>query len=618
MSKPILAAVLTPDARLEVKQHFGYGPESKAALKAVSSDSVWDGGRSVWAYPYTPGNLRGLLDVAEMLGFELRTDAALKGELQRVNSETEHEWGVRRLIQTFMDDRNLPIAPHTTQPVPPPWRHQDIAWHWGVRVRNFYLSTKPGTGKTRMGSDIIRGKHELGQIRSPEHFPLPERKSAVGKDLPARWAVRGGVLVVCPRVVIGEWIDQLFRWQNIKAIPIVGSSAEMKRYRAGLKAWVHICAYDSLESVEDNEYDGIIGDELHYIANEDSNRWARMTALKKSASWVIGMSGTPISNMLPSLWAQYYWLDGGRTLGPTYDAYRRKYFTANGRKLDEKVSAEERISQALSRITMFLTLQQAFPDRDMQKIQQVIRIPMTPEQVNYYELVRKQQSADIIAGRVTLTEMTTRLLKLLQITQGFVLDNDKVVQQFSSAKLKALEEMLTGTGDLTDQRVIVWCRFRHDLKVVSDMLTRKKVVHKVLHGDMTDKEKEAMKQSWNNDHTQRVLVGMIQMGIGINLHAPTCVDDKGKPARCSTTVFYGLDWRVTQLEQAMDRVYRGDQVETCLYRYLLSDDLDVADDNGDPLKPIDVRVYESLQDKLNQVTRVNEESVDYIRRLLAS
>jgi hypothetical protein len=607
-----------PDS-LEVKQELGFGTDSKAALKAISSKHRWDGGRNTWIYPYTPGNLQGLVDAASVLGFRLDMDQALREQLTRVQAETEHEHSVRKLIQTFLDDRKLPIAPYTTQPIPPPWRHQQVAWHWAVRVRCLYLALKPGLGKTRTGADIIRGKHELGQIRAPEHFALPDRYSAAikGKVLSTRWAVRGGVLVVCPRVVIGEWVEQLQRWQNIKGVAIVGD-ADRKRYRAGLKSWVHICSYDSLESVEGNEYDGIIGDELHFIANEDSNRWNRMQALRQHASWVIGMSGTPIPNMLPSLWAQYFWLDGGRTLGPTYDAYRRKYFTQNGRKLDENDTAEARISQAISRITMFMTMAEAFPDRDVQKIQQVIRIPMTREQVNYYELVRKESAAEIISGRVTMTEVTTRLLKLLQITQGFVLDDEKVVQQFSSAKLKALEDMLTGSGDLTDKRTIVWCRFKHDLKMVSDMLTRKGIKHLTFGGGMSDGAKEKTKDQWNNDHTHRVFVGMIQMGIGINLHAPTCVDDKGKPARCSTTVFYGYDWRVTQLEQAMDRVYRGDQVETCLYRYLLSDDLDTADENGEPMKPIDVRIYESLQDKLNQVTRVNEESVDYIRRLLAA
>jgi SNF2 family DNA or RNA helicase len=237
---------------------------------------------------------------------------------------------------------------------------------------------------------------------------------------------------------------------------------------------VHICAYDSLESVERNQYDGIIGDELHYIANEDSNRWRRMNVIGQNATWRVGMSGTPISNMLKSLWSQYYWLDGGRTLGPSFDHYRKSYFNTSGWKVDEKDNAEERVSHAISRVTMFLTMQQAFPDKS-HKIQQVVRVPMTTEQASYYEKLRSKTATEVITGTVTMTEATTRLIKLLQVVQGFVIDDNGDVQRFSSAKLRALEEMLTGSGDLTDRRVVVWCRFRPDLEFVSEMLAKHKV-----------------------------------------------------------------------------------------------------------------------------------------------
>ncbi len=606
------------DGRLEVRQDGGFGADTKAALKAISLEHTWEAARSTWSYPYTPGSLQGLVDTGEALKFQVHMDAVLREQLGRIQHETEQEWITRRMLQRFMDDGNLSVAAYNTQPIPAPWRHQKVAWHWAMRVRAMYLALDPGGGKTRIGADVIRGKFEQVQIRRPEQFAMPERMSKAldGRKLPARWCTRGGVLIVCPRVVISEWLEQLMKWQNIKGIAIVGD-AEKKRYRAGLKSWVHICAYDSLESIEGNEYDGIIGDELHFIANEDSNRWNRMQVLRKSASWVLGLSGTPITNQLPSLWAQFYWLDGGRTLGPSNEAFKRKYFTQNGRKLEENASAESRITQAISRITMFLTMKQMFPGK-AENIHQVVKIPLTAEQSKYYEQVRKKAATDIMSGTVSAVEQTTRLLKLLQICQGFVLDDERVVQQFSSAKLKALEDMLTDKGDLSNRRVIVWCRFRHDITMISQMLTRKNVEHMTWTGGISEAEETRIKTEWNTNYKKRVMVGMIQKGIGVNLHAPDCVDDKDMPARCSTTVLFGMDWKVTELKQAMARTSRGDQVETCLYRYLLSEDLDEDDDNGEPLKPIDVRIYEVLMEKLSQIERVTDGSVEYVRRLLAA
>ena len=603
---------------LRVHQTAGFGKDTKSALAAVSNESVWKGAESCWYYPYNAGTLQGLQETAARLGAKMRMDASLKARLDHVQAEMQRELDVRKLMQKYIDDRTLPLAQYDTSQTPPPYWFQTIAWHWAMRISAMYIQFKPGLGKTRVGCDIIRGKHMMGQVRPPQQFYLNERESRVtGKRLPARWGTRGGALIACPRVVLGEWLEQLQRWQSIVSVPITGDAAR-KRQRAGIAGWVHLCGYESLESVEDNQYDVIIADEAHYLADEETNRFQRMMLLRESAATAVALSGTPLSNMLKSLWAQYMWLDKGRTLGPSYNAYMKWYLrqTPGARDNADTESAEDRVARAISRITFPLTMKEAFPDKP-EKHHQVVRVPMTKEQSQYYSKVRGQAENEIGSGTVTAVEIIARLTKMLEITQGFVIDNNNVVQQFSSAKLTVLEEMLTGTGDFAGLRVAVWCAFVHDIVRVSAMLTKHKIPHLLLQGDMPEKDKVSFRQKWNNESKWRVSVGMISMGIGINMHAPTCIDEQGKPQRCFTTVFYGFTWKVTQVEQAMDRVFRSDQVEHCLFLYLLSDDLDEEDENGKPIKPMDVRIYDCLQNKLAQGTRVAAENMDYIRGLLA-
>jgi hypothetical protein len=611
------------NARLEgrsiaVKQEGGFGTVASSALRAVHQRAKWDGARMCWVYPYSPGSLYVLRETSDMLGASLLLDDQLRQQERTVLEETAREHGVRKMIQTYMDDENLPITPHVTQETPPPWRHQRIAFHWAMRVPNFYGALKPGLGKTRIGSDVIRGKVMKGLVEQPTHIEIPPAPSAVDplKILPARWGISGGILITCPRVVVGEWIEQLAKWQNITALPITGD-AQRKRKRAGTATWVHVCGYDSLESVEGNEYSGIIADEAHYISNEDSNRFSRMMKLRQYAQWVVALSGTPISNMLPSLWAQYYFLDYGRTLGPSYKYFKEKYMSFEGRKEIADEAAEHAVSKAISRVTMFLTMSDAFPGKP-QKIHKVVRVPLTPEQTNYYERIRKQQATDVLTGKVSVSEALVRIGKLLQVVQGFVYDDNHVTQEFSAGKLKALEDMVTGKGELVGRRTLVWCYFDPEVSKIEAMLTRHKIKYLKLEAGMSDKQRDEMKKNWNTDASYQILIGKIDQGIGLNLHAPTCIDDRGQPAKCFTTVFYTLTWKVTVLEQAMDRVYRGDQTESCLYYYLLSDDLDSSDANGDPIKPIDVRVYNSLMAKLETAAGISETSIDYIRSLLAA
>lgn len=605
---------------LVVTQEGGYSPDSCIVLRSIAQGSyVVDGIH--WHYPWGVGTVLSLYEAAELLQAELDIDRDIAEAHAAAATETHKEIAVRKLLQKYMDNRELPLADFMTTPAPPPWWHQKIAYHWAMRVNAIYLAHKPGLGKTREGCDIIRGRINAGDARWPEQVWVDEHESDVipGNWIPGHWAIEGGVLVVAPGIVLGTWAEELWRFQQIPATVVYSTQRQVKFKRSGVASYVHLITYDSLEAVEDNKYDGIIADELHFLANAETKRFARMQHLRQSAKWVVGLSGTPVSNMLPSLWSQYYWLDGGRTLGSSYESYRRRYFEGSSRKPEQKKGAAGAVAQKIARITYFLDMPTAFPDKEL-KVQQLYRVPMTQEQLHYYEAVRRDVIADVRTGSVTTENISVKLIKLLQICQGFVKDDEGNIHRFTSAKLHALRDMLTGNGDFTDRKTIVWCRFRQDLSEVYEMLTKRGIKCLALHGDVSRKERDHIRDLWNHDSSYRVMIGMIQIGIGVNLHAPNCVGPDGRPDRCSTTVFYGLDWRVTQLEQAMDRTYRGDQVETCLYRYLLSDDLEGTyggDTDEGRILPIDMRVYNILQEKLEQAVEISEESIEYIRSLVA-
>jgi SNF2 family DNA or RNA helicase len=594
---------------LTVLQEGGFTPEARIILKSVARGARCQDGVH-WTYPYTKGALTLLKEGAEFLDADLQLDPELEKALGELQAETERELALRQFMQRYIDDRTLTLPEYTTLNAPPPWWHQKVAYHWAQRVQSIYLAHKPGLGKTRTGIDIIRGRIDAGWVRWPHHVYVQEHESQAvpGKTIPGHWAIEGSVLIVCPKVVIGTWVEELRRFQGIEPVVITGSSAAKKYQRAGTQSWVQICTYDSLHMVEDNRYDGIIADEFHYCANEDSIRFARMQHLRDHCRWFVGMSGTPVSNMLPSLWAQYYILDGGRTLGASYESYMDRYFE-NARTKEAKEGAAEAVSHRIARITYFENMTHAFPERDVRKIHQMRQVEMTTEQQRYYCRVRDQAVADVLAGYVSTENTAVKLLRLLQICQGWVKDDNGELQIFTSAKLRALEADVTGQGDLTDRRLIIWCRFKYDMVQVARMLNKHQVQYMALHGDIKQDDRERIRDIWNSDHRYTVLIGMIQMGIGINLHAPNCVDFNGAPARCSTTCFYGFDWPVTQLEQAMDRVYRGDQVETCLYRYYVNEDIGT-------IQPMDARVYSTLQAKLGQAKELEEGSVGYVRHLL--
>jgi hypothetical protein len=583
-------AAINPQQNVIWAQHEGdvsidRMAEIRQALKHAAPGGKYKPAINQWWYKPTPATALSLREVIGILQEPLEEHESVAALAQSATDIGVKEAALRQAIAAIIADPAKTLPPYRTVDIPAPWRHQQAAWHWGVRVPEcLYLAHKPGTGKTRSGADILRGYLEVGTIRTMR-FEC-DVTARIGRTV-------GGTLIVCPKVVVGNWMTELFRFQQFRSIAISGGSAQ-KRQRAWSIADAHICSYGSLKYVVNNMYDVVICDEAHSLADEESTRSALMMDIGANARRRIALSGTPISNMLPSLWSQYYWLDCGRSLGTSKKAYLDRYFDLEGRKYVAKPGAEDAIIAKVARITHYVRKEDALPDMPAKMPPQPVYVQMTDDQRTYYQRVRKEIVADIQEGTVTAFNENLKKLRLFQICQGFVTADDGHVIDFGNAKVDALKDMLTGDGDLTDRKVIVWCRFTHDIERVSAMLMRERVPHLILNGDT--KDRDGVIHAWNNDYRYRVFVGMIQMGIGINLHAPLCVRPTAKgtlaPYRCSATVYYALDWSSVNLEQSMDRTHRGDQAESCLYRFILCADLEGA------TEPVDVKMFKRVQSKV--------------------
>lgn len=582
----------------------------KKVFQYAASGARFNFAASQWSYEYSAGSVVGILEAAKQLSAELTQSPKFEELAKRITELDAKEEAIRRLVQMYMDDKSKDLPAYTTDGNKPPWRHQRITYHWGMNVPFVYLAHKPGLGKTRSAADLTRGLYDFRLIDPMSHVTVPTKKGV-------EWAIKGGVLILCPKVVLGTWWSELLQYQGIKGTIIRGDS-HMKRRRAVELSWAHVCTYGSLKYLINNSYDVVIADEAHNMANEDTELFDQAFDIGQRAKRRIALSGTPVRNRMPSMWAQYYWLDGGRCLGSSKKQFMEKYFDTSARPPEPKEGAEDAIIAATSRVTYYLRKEDALPDMPKKLPPQAVHVTMTRDQKVYYERVRAEAVAEIQAGRVSTINEHSKIMKLFQICQGWVKTDDGSIINFNSAKLDALQEMLTGHGDLADRKVVVWCRFKHDIDIVSAMLTKQQVPHLRLDGDTSDGMRNRIKDTWNIDYRYRVFVGTIQMGIGINLHALDCVRPtlRGvEPYRCSATVYYGTDYSPVNLEQSEDRTHRGDQVEDCLYRYILCSDLN-EDDPMDQTTTVDVKVYRIVQDKMKLAVKTFDEGSNHYRELI--
>ncbi len=226
------------------------------------------------------------------------------------------------------------------------------------------------------------------------------------------------------------------------------------------------------------------------------------------------------------------------------------------------------------------------------------RVELEPAARRVYLQLVKDSYADLANGSVTVTNVLTRLLRLSQLTGGFVGNDDSATEQVSSAKLDALSDLIAQAGvadfpnrqrqslrdsettrvsdfaENDNHKLVVIARFLPEIRAIERLLQKKGLRYAVIHGSVHDRA--AQIDAFQNDPAVRVFVGQIATaGLGITLTA------------ASTMIFYSLDYSMSNYEQTRARIHRVGQKHPCTYIHLAA--------RG----TIDEKVLKALRDKAN-------------------
>lgn len=174
------------------------------------------------------------------------------------------------------------------------------------------------------------------------------------------------VLVIAPiRVAQHSWQDEIRKWDHLKGLTYsiaVGTEAERK---AALRRQsdIYIINRENVQWLVEKsgipfDYDVIVIDELSSFKNAQTKRFKALMKVRPKAKRVIGLTGTPTSNGLMDLYAEFRLLDMGERLGRFIGQYRNTYFTPDKRNGMVVYSykllpgAEESIYEKISDITI--------------------------------------------------------------------------------------------------------------------------------------------------------------------------------------------------------------------------------------------------------------------------
>ena len=371
------------------------------------------------------------------------------------------------------------------------------------------------------------------------------------------------VLVVAPlRVARDTWPAELDKWSHLHHLTYTVAVGSAKERRAALmqSADITIINRENLswlieESGFPFDYDTVILDELSSFKNHQSKRFKALMQVRPRIKRIVGLTGTPASNGLMDLWAEFKVIDMGKRLGRFITGYRQEYFVPdamNGQivySYRPKPGAEAAIYRQISDITI------SMKSTDHLKMPELIpnayKVYLSPDERDTYDEMKKQFVLGLPDGEITAANAAALSGKLSQLANGAIYDDTGSVVPIHDRKLEALEDIIESANG---KPLLVAYWYQHDLERIMKRLHER-------HIPFSKLDKADSIRKWNNGEIPVALIHPASAGHGLNLQTGG-----------STIVWFGLTWSLELYSQTNARLWRqGQTSETVVVQHIVTD-----------------------------------------------
>lgn len=370
------------------------------------------------------------------------------------------------------------------------------------------------------------------------------------------------VLVIAPlRVARTTWSEEVEKWEHLKKLRYsVAVGTETDRLSALRKpADIYIINRENLgwlveESGVPFDFDMLVIDELSSFKNHNTKRFKALMKVRPKVKRIVGLTGTPSSNGLMDLFAEFKLLDMGERLGRFIGQYRTNYFLPDKRNgqiiysYKPMPDAEQRIYDKISDIT--ISMKAADHLKMPELISTEYTVQLSGKEQEKYDDLKEELVLTLNDGEITAANAASLSNKLSQMANGAIYDDNGNTINIHSRKLDALEDIIES---MNGRPLLVAYWFRHDLERISERLSS-------LHIPCTKLDTANSISRWNKGEIPVALIHPASAGHGLNLQ------NGG-----SALVWFGLTWSLELYQQTNARLWRqGQTAETVVIQHIIA------------------------------------------------
>ena len=359
------------------------------------------------------------------------------------------------------------------------------------------------------------------------------------------------VLVIAPlRVARDTWTAEADKWDHLQNLicSVAVGTAEERKAALMRPADIYIINRENVQWLIEESgipfaFDMIVIDELSSFKNHNTKRFKAILKVRPKISRIVGLTGTPASNGLMDLWAEFRILDMGQRLGRFITKYRTDYFQPDKRNGQIIYSykplpyAEDAIYRQISDITISMKSTDHLQMPEL--ISSEYTVQLSDEEEQKYTDLKQELVLSLGDAEITAANAASLSGKLSQMANGAIYDDNGEVIQIHDRKLDALEDIIEAANG---KPILVAYWFKHDLTRISERL-------KKLHIPFSRLDDSDSIRRWNNGEIPVALIHPASAGHGLNLQSGG-----------STLVGFGLTWSLELYQQTVARLWRQGQV----------------------------------------------------------
>ena len=444
-----------------------------------------------------------------------------------------------------------------------PFEHQRKTFYLSRDQKVFALLMEQGTGKTKVVIDNSAYLYSKGEIQS--------------------------LVVIAPNGVHRNWIREvethLPDWckyeityyrsgMNKKETEsfesVLHSKDCLKIFTFNVEAFTSPKAVHWMERILLSNEVMLVVDESTRIKTPSAKRTKLITKFGKNAKYRRILTGTPITKNAADVYAQFKFLDPQILGYDSFYSFRNQYCVMGGFE-QRQIIAYKNLDELSRNVEghSFRVLKKDCLDLPP-KIYQRHFVEMSERQKKMYNTMKKGFIAELEGNVIEAPEAITRLLRLQQILCGwFPTENDRVQPiDEKNPRIEALKDILEGI----ESKVIIWARFRADIRAIERLLGDLAVSY---HGDVDSDARELAIDRFQKGDA-KYFIGTPQAGgIGLTLTA------------AEYAIYYSNSFNLEERLQSEDRCHRIGTKNNVTY-------IDI-----ECQKSIDSKIIKALRDKKN-------------------